>query len=131
MSCHYCFGPLVQGTCSLKMGSKAFKKSRNSVHQVEQLNDKIGKELNSKGKVQVFCDFCGSTSLHGYSYLQNSKSKLMKLFWAIGILTMTGIGIGFSYINTNEYLNSRLTTTIESSTASLDVSMIDRNDRSK
>ena len=66
--------------------------------------------------VQVFKEFCESTSLHGFSYLYNSNSILLKMSWTIVILSMTGFGIFLSIANTKEYLNSRLITQTELST---------------
>ena len=63
--------------------------------------------------VQVFKEFCESTSLHGYSYLYNTNSTILKMSWIIVILFMTGIAIFFSIANTNEYLKSGLVTQIE------------------
>ena len=76
------------------------------------------------GFVQIFKEFCESTSLHGYSYLYNANSITLKCIWSIVILFMTGIGIYLSFKNTIEYLNAGIVTNIESSTAPLDVRII-------
>ena len=69
----------------------------------------------------AFKGFCESTSLHGYSYLYNANSIILKILWVIVILILTGIGIKFCITNTDEYLKARLVTNIESSTAPLEV----------
>ena len=80
--------------------------------------------MQPKSKAQtakVFRDFCESTTLHGYSYLYIATSILMKIIWMIVIVSMTALGIGFVVNNTNDYLEAKILTTIESSTAPLDV----------
>ena len=69
----------------------------------------------------VFKDFCDSTSLHGYSYLFIGNSIFLKIIWTIVILLMTCVGVMFLTNNTVDYLNARLVTTIESSSAPLKV----------
>ena len=88
---------------------------------------KKSKNLKSKPKVQtakVFKDFCESTSLHGYSYLYIAESLIMKIVWIVVIFAMTALGIGFVVSNTNDYMNARIVTTIDSSSASLKVRTI-------
>ena len=75
--------------------------------------------LNKEGENGIFKEYCESTSLHGYSYLYIAKSKLAKSIWVICILIMSFIAVYFFVTNTAEYWNSRLVTTIESSTAPL------------
>ena len=73
---------------------------------------------------RIFNEFCQSTSLHGYSYLNSSSSLWLKIIWIFVILILTGLSIAFFMINTNEYFNARLFTIIESSSADLSVSII-------
>ena len=69
----------------------------------------------------VFKDFCESTSLHGYNYLFIGNSIVLKIIWTIVILLMTCVGAMFLMNNTVDYLNARLVTTMESSSAPLKV----------
>ena len=80
----------------------------------------ILKESSTK---KVVVEFCESTSLHGYGYLQYSNSFSLKIFWIFVILSMTGISIAFFVTNTQQYFNARIITNIESSTNSLSVSV--------
>ena len=82
-----------------------------------------GQKLSNSLSGKVLNDFCESTSLHGYSYLINTNSFGLKLVWFLVILTMTGLGIAFLSINTNQYFKARLVTNIESSGANLSVSI--------
>ena len=66
--------------------------------------------------------FCESTSLHGICFLYNAKLIVVRLFWIIAIVAMTGVGTYFLVDHTDAYLKSRLSTSIESSTANLSVS---------
>ena len=70
---------------------------------------------------QIFNDFSVATSLHGYGYLHGVNSMILKVIWILVITIMTGLGITFVAINTDEYFKARITTTIESSTADLSV----------
>ena len=75
-------------------------------------------------QMKVFQDFCESTSLHGYTYLYIATSVFIKVFWVIVIVAMTALGIVFIVSNTNDYLEANIITTIESSTAPLEVSFM-------
>ena len=75
-------------------------------------------------KVRILKDFCESTSLHGFNYLSNGTCIAQKIFWVIVITTMTVMGISLLVQNTGDFCNSRIVTTINSSSAPLDVSMI-------
>ena len=75
-------------------------------------------------RVRLLKDFCESTSLHGFNYLSNGTSIAQKVFWVITITTMTVMGISLLVQNTGDFCNSRIVTTINSSSAPLDVSMI-------
>ena len=75
-------------------------------------------------RVRILKDFCESTSLHGFNYLSNGTSIAQKVFWVIVITTMTVMGISLLVQNTGDFCNSRIVTTINSSSAPLDVSMI-------
>jgi hypothetical protein len=68
---------------------------------------------------QIFRIFDESTSLQGYGYLLVAKSVMAQLFLVLVIIVMTCIGMEFMIQNTKEYMNSKLITNIESSTAPL------------
>ena len=72
---------------------------------------------------KVFKEFCESTSLHGFPYLFIADSIILRIIWVIVILGFTCLGGYFLVANTNDYLSSGIVTTIESSSASLDVSI--------
>ena len=83
-----------------------------------------GDQKNTKHKtllLEVSKEFCQSTSLHGYSYIVNGNSLFVKIIWLMVITCLTGIGIRFLIVNTEEYWNSRLVTSIDDE-ASLEVS---------
>ena len=72
---------------------------------------------------KVFNEFCESTSLHGYTYWYNADSVILKVAWAVVILAATCLGMVFLANQTKEYIDGRILTTIETSSAPLDVSM--------
>ena len=88
---------------------------------------KISKMLKQKGMKEgvsrAVKGYCESTSLHGYSYLNNANSIFMKTFWFLVIMTATSFGIVLLVQNTIEYLNSNIVTTIQSSNSDLKVSI--------
>ena len=69
----------------------------------------------------VFKEFCSSTSLHGYSYLNNADSFVSKIAWVFVILTATGFGIMFLTFQTKAYLAGTVLTSIETFSAPLKV----------
>ena len=70
---------------------------------------------------QTFQEFSQSTSLHGYSYLYIANTFITRLIWIAVILILSGIGIFFLVVNTDEYLKYKIVTNIESSTSPLNV----------
>ena len=57
-------------------------------------------------------DFCQSTTLHGYSYLNNADSIIAKVLWGVMITAATGLGIAFLVSNTNAYMKATIVTNI-------------------
>ena len=101
--------------------------SVNAVSLFNMVNLNSGDIPRSKSKtksllLQVSNEFCESTSLHGYSYIANGNSVALKIFWSTIIVCLTGIGIKFLIVNTQDYMESRLVTGIDSSSAPLNVS---------
>ena len=80
------------------------------------------KRIKEKSQLsKLLKDFCDSTSLNGYGYLYSVDSIFLKIGWIFVILGMTGLGIFSFVIYTKEYLDSKILTTIETSSASLSV----------
>ena len=82
----------------------------------------LRKNVFTRQMAKIFNDFSLATSLHGYGYLQSANSMTLKFIWILVILVMTGLGVTFVAINTDEYVKARIITNIESSTADLSVS---------
>ena len=78
--------------------------------------------LSKSNAGRILKDFCESTSLHGYSYVYNNESIALKLFWLFIILNMTGLGVLFLVTNTMEFLEHKVYTTTETSSAPISVS---------
>ena len=68
--------------------------------------------------------FCESTSLHGFSFMYNANTIVVKLIWIFSIIAMMGVGTFFLVTITDTYIKSRLSTNFESSIANLDVSIL-------
>ena len=80
------------------------------------------KRIKEKSQLsKLLKDFCDSISLNGYGYLYSVDSIFLKIGWIFVILGMTGLGIFSFMIYTKEYLDSKILTTIETSSASLSV----------
>ena len=82
------------------------------------------RQFSKAQAAKVFQDFCESTSLHGYPYLFVTTSVILKIIWIIVIIVFTFFGIGFLISNTNHYLSSNIVTTIDTSSAPLNVSQL-------
>ena len=94
-------------------------------HELESIDMENYKEICQRLKdhgAKVLNDFCESTSLHGWNYLNCTSNMVLKVIWVIGILGMTGLATYLLMKNTDEFLKSDVITTIESSTAPLGVS---------
>ena len=89
------------------------------VHVMDSQNEsKSFKRL--KGNVVQFCNV---TTLHGYHYLTDSKFTISKLLWTILIIFMSGLALGVLIIHTDDYLNSGLSTTIDTTVSLAKVSL--------
>ena len=86
-------------------------------------SQKKPKNFSKVQTAKVFKEFCESTSLHGYPYLFIAHSIIVRIIWVIVILGFTCLGVYFLFYNTDDYLSSGIVTTIETSSASLDVSI--------
>ena len=84
-------------------------------------NQKI-KPRSKNNTRKILKDFCESTSLHGYGYIYNNDSIVLKLFWLFVIFSMTGLGILLLVQNTIEFLEYGIYTTTETSSAPISVS---------
>ena len=84
--------------------------------------ERVSSSTNVKQTTFTFKEFCNHTTLHGYNHLYIADSLIIRLFWILAIIAMTGVSIGFLVINTDEYVNSRLVTNVESYAANLSVS---------
>ena len=80
------------------------------------------KPMSKSNTRKVLKDFCESTSLHGYGYIYNNDSIVLKLFWLFVIFSMTGLGILLLVQNTIEFLEHGIYTTTETSSAPISVS---------
>ena len=78
-------------------------------------------KMNRHYWIQIFQSFSSQTSLHGYTYIENTNSICLKFLWSIVILGMTVVSGVFFTLNTTQYFDSGITTTINTSTASLEV----------
>ena len=78
--------------------------------------------LSKSNAGRILKDFCESTSLHGYGYVYNNESIALKLFWLFIIMNMTGLGVLFLVTNTMEFLEHKVYTTTETSSAPISVS---------
>ena len=81
-----------------------------------------GPKLSKSNTGRNLKEFCESTSLHGYGYIYNNESITLKLFWLFIILNVTGLGIFFLVTNTMEFLEHKVYTTTETSSAPISVS---------
>ena len=57
----------------------------------------------------------------GYNYVYNTNSKGLKVIWMLVILLMTGLGVFLLSKQTAEFMEARIVTNIETTTASLKV----------
>ena len=73
---------------------------------------------------RIFNKFCQSTSLHGYGFFDKYDSITLKTIWLFVIVVMTGLGMFFLWINTMEFMEKKITTNIESSSAPLSVRIL-------
>ena len=94
-------------------------------HLIMKLKSHVDIKIMKSKARKVLNDFCESTSLHGYSYWYRADSLILKVTWTFVILAATCLGVAFLANQTKEYLAGTILTTIETSSAPLDVSIFE------
>ena len=89
----------------------------------DELKSGVDVKMVKSNTRKVLNGFCESTSLHGYSYWYSADSFVLKVCWTFVILAATCLGVVFLANQTKEYLDGTILTTIETSSAPLDVSI--------
>ena len=89
----------------------------------DELKSGLDVKMTKSNTRRILNEFCESTSLHGYSYWYSADSFVLKVCWTFVILAATCLGVVFLANQTKEYLDGTILTTIETSSAPLDVSI--------
>ena len=89
----------------------------------DKLKSGVDVKMTKSNTRRILNEFCESTSLHGYSYWYSADSFVLKVCWTFVILAATCLGVVFLANQTKEYLDGTILTTIETSSAPLDVSI--------
>ena len=105
-----------------KYNITAISAQTNITTDLKMKSHRETKPMSKSNKRKVLKDFCESTSLHGYGYIYNNDSIVLKLFWLFVIFSMTGLGILLLVHNTIEFLEHEIYTTTETSSAPISVS---------
>ena len=100
-----------------------YRCSLNLLYTEQKMGKNKGPKLSKSKTGRNLKEFCESTSLHGYGYIYNNESIALKLFRLFIILNMTGLGILFLVTNTMEFLEHKVYTTTETSSAPISVSI--------
>ena len=85
----------------------------------------VNSDLNSSSEDKVMLakasweKYCNQTSLHGLSYIVTERPRVSKLFWVAIVVCFKCLSLFFVIKGYKEYLNSKTTTSILSTTASL------------
>ena len=93
-----------------------------SLPNSDSTNNENSQSSKTKNSDKLAGEFCKSTSLHGFGFLYNAKTMAERLLWIFAIVATMVVSVFFLALNTDAYINSRLATNIESSTADLSVS---------
>ena len=71
-----------------------------------------------------FHEFCQQTSLHGWQYLGKGGGTKGKIVWLFIVLASLGVASVFLFTQVEDFLNRSVVTTIQTTTASLQVSAL-------
>ena len=71
-----------------------------------------------------FHEFCQQTSLHGWQYLGKGGGTKGKIVWLFIVLASLGVASVFLFTQAEDFLNRSVVTTIQTTTASLQVSAL-------
>ena len=72
----------------------------------------------------TFQGFCNQTSLHGWQYLGKGGGTKGKIEWLFIVLASLGVASVFLFTQAEDFLNRSVVTTIQTTTASLQVSAL-------
>ena len=111
-------------TVSLLIHIKKTTKTLIINFKMASLNNKKSLRSIPNNIGNVLKEFCQSTSLHGYSQLCGYSNSIgLKIVWVVVIFFMTTLGAIFLVINTKQFLEAGIFTTIETISAPLSVSL--------
>ena len=71
-----------------------------------------------------FHEFCQQTSLHGWQYLGKGGGTKGKIVWLFIVLASLGVASVFLFTSTEDFVTRAVVTTIQTTTASLQVSAL-------
>ena len=71
-----------------------------------------------------FHEFCQQTSLHGWQYLGKGGGTKGKIVWLFIVLASLGVASVFLFTSAEDFVNRAVVTTIQTTTASLQVSAL-------
>ena len=71
-----------------------------------------------------FHEFCQQTSLHGWQYLGKGGGTKGKIVWLFIVLSSLGVASVFLVTSAEDFVNRAVVTTIQTTTASLQVSAL-------
>ena len=103
--------------------SHSFLSKKMTLNMKNSSNNPRNMLTSSDSKFRkIIEEFCQLTSLHGFSFMYKSNKITVRMIWILAIISVIGVGVFFLIGNTEAYIQSRLVTNIESSTANLSVS---------
>ena len=99
--------------------SKALK-NRTILRQISRRGDETQSENSERSN---FSEFCERTSLHGWQHIHRVNTRKGRIVWLSIVLASLSVALLFLTTATKDFANRAVVTTIETTTASLQVSL--------
>ena len=80
---------------------------------------------NSEVRKSTFSEFCQQTSLHGWQHIHRVNTRQGQIVWLSIVLASLAVASVFLMTATQDFATRAVVTTIETTTASLQVRILD------
>ena len=99
--------------------SKALK-NQTILRKISRRGDETQSENSERSN---FSEFCERTSLHGWQHIHRVNTRKGRIVWLSIVLASLSVALLFLTTATKDFANRAVVTTIETTTASLQVSL--------
>ena len=122
----FCFYNYVFSYVKICFAQKRRIKNRIILRKISRRGDETQSENSERSN---FSEFCERTSLHGWQHIHRVNTRKGRIVWLSIVLASLSVALLFLTTATKDFANRAVVTTIETTTASLQVSSKKKGNR--